>query len=377
MEPILNEQQSILRDSAVRLCKDFGGPKRARQLRNDGIEMDAEAWAELIRAGWLATAVPEEAGGLGMGVFNLSLLMEEAGRNLLMVPLAEAVAAAWAMARAEDESVREGALGDALGGRSVIVPGLPQESWTAASALPPAARQEQSKFLLDGKILFVPFGPSAQAFLIAAENEKGGPLLCLVPGDAKGLSITTVANVDGSSSSELTLNAVAVTGERIVARSDRAKSLIVAVRELLVLGTSAQLLGVSNAALDMTLEYIKFRQQFGKPLGSFQALQHRAADCFVDVELNRSLVYRVFSAWDAGQCHPAMVSATKARTTRSALEITRTALQMHGAIGYTDEHDIGLFYKRAIALAALYGNDANHVARFSRLTVDSHERQDR
>ena len=135
-------------------------------------------------------------------------------------------------------------------------------------------------------------------------------------------------------------------------------------------GIAAEISGALDSALALTTDYVTQRQQFGKPLGSFQALQHRAADCFVDIELNRSLVYRVFSAWDAGQCHPAMVSAAKARTSRSALSVTRAALQLHGAIGYTDEHDIGLYYKRAIALAALYGNETNHTTQFSRLTVE-------
>jgi alkylation response protein AidB-like acyl-CoA dehydrogenase len=140
-------------------------------------------------------------------------------------------------------------------------------------------------------------------------------------------------------------------------------------QELLVLGTAVELLGVAQAALGMTLGYIKLREQFGKQIGSFQALQHRVVDCYVDAELNRSLLFKVLSAWDDGTSHPAMVPAVKARVGKGALDTVRAALQLHGAIGYTDEHDIGIYYKRAVALAAKYGNEVTHVGRFSNLTL--------
>ncbi len=140
-----------------------------------------------------------------------------------------------------------------------------------------------------------------------------------------------------------------------------------------MLGAAIELVGLAAAALDVTLDYIKLRQQFGKPIGSFQVLQHRAVNGFIDIELNRSLAYRVLAAYDAGEHHPAMVSAVKARASRGALEITRAALQMHGAIGYTEEHDIGLYYKRALALAARYGGELGQTSRFSALTLEPME----
>jgi alkylation response protein AidB-like acyl-CoA dehydrogenase len=365
MEPVLNEQQSLFRDSAVRLCRDIGGPKRARQLRDGGSELDRDAWKQIGQAGWLGAAAPEAAGGLGAGMFELSLAMEEAGRQLLALPLVEACAAAWAIARAEDHGHFLQAV---LDGSTLLVPALPQTGWGEDPGLP-VAKADRRGVRLDGKVSFVPYAPSAQAFLMQAAGAGGEPVLCVVAADAAGLSHTTASNVDGSTSSELVLRDVPVDESRLVARANRARELAERVQEALLLGTSALLVGVASAALDMTVEYIKLRQQFGKPLGSFQALQHRVADRFVDIELNRSLVYRVSSAWDSGQAHPAMMSAAKARSSRCALDTTRTALQFHGAIGYTDEHDIGLYYKRAIVLAALYGNESNHTTRFSRLTL--------
>jgi len=187
--------------------------------------------------------------------------------------------------------------------------------------------------------------------------------------DAGGLAITTTPNVDGSTSSTLTFSRMAVAEDDIVARSAAAAAIATKVHDLLVLGTGAELLGVAAAALAVTLDYTRLREQFGKKIGSFQALQHRMVDCYVDAELNRSLLYQVLTAWDTDAAHPAMVSAVKARVGKGALKTVRAALQLHGAIGYTDEHDIGVYYKRAVALAAKYGNEITHVGRFSGLTL--------
>ncbi len=364
MEPVLTEQQSLLRDSAVRLCREIGGPRRARQLRVEGSEVDEDAWQHVLKAGWLCTAVPEACGGLGLGMFEVALVLEEAGRQLLALPLSEAFAAAWALGRCSSPAV----LAQVLDGSLRVFPALPQPGWGEAGS-PSLASVGGGAVRLVGTVRFVPYGSCAQAFLVLARDSRNEPLLCVVPAGARGLSVSRAVHVDGSTQSDLVFNDVAFEASHVVARGAEATRLSGRMQELLALGTSALLVGVANQALDMTLEYLKVRHQFGKPLGSFQALQHRSADRFVDIELNRSLVYRVFSAWDAGQCHPAMVCAAKARCSRCGLETGRAALQLHGAIGYTDEHDIGLYYKRLLVLSALYGNEQNHTARFSQLTL--------
>ncbi len=364
MEPILNEQQSLMRETAVRLCKDYGGPKRARALRNAGTEMDVPAWMELVRSGWLCAAVSEDAGGMGMGILDVSLALEEAGKQLLMVPFAEVAAVAHVLgkigARAENQ------LRAVQQGLQILMPALPQEGWGNVGSALPIARFEGGQWFLDGRIRHVPFAQSAQSYLVAARIGDE-IMLCAVLRHL--VKLDTVANVDGSTSSELVMDGSLVEESQVMVRGAQAQELLETLRDLLAITTGAALVGVSAAALEMTLEYIKYRQQFGKALGSFQALQHRVADCFVNLELNRSLVYRVAASYDAGQMHAAMAAAVKARTSRVALSLTRDALQLHGAIGYTDEHDIGLYYKRAIALAALYGNDINQTARFSALTL--------
>lgn len=355
MELLLNEQQVLLRDAAAKLGAAHGGAKRARLLRLAQAGMDQKAWNEIVEAGWLSALASEEAGGLGLGAFDLALALEETSKTVMMTPLIEAACAIWAIAEAR---------GDLHHTTSLVVP----------ATSPPAqgfnGRQEVrlNDGMLEGVISFVPFADHAEAFVVGAIAD-GVATLCLVPRSLDGLTIETIHNVDGSTSSTLTFTHARIGEAQVLARGEKAAAIEAKMHELLSLGASVELLGVAQAALDMTLDYIKLRQQFGKPIGSFQAIQHRAVNCYVDLELNRSLIYAVLSAWDAGAAHPAMVSAVKARLSRCGLDTVRAALQLHGAIGYTDEHDIGVYYKRAVALAAKYGNEITHAGRFSALTT--------
>lgn len=362
MDLLLTEQQSLLAATATRLCADHGGPKRLRKLRAAGVAMDGEGWRAAHEAGWLTTVVAEDRGGQGLGAFDLALVLEQMGRQLMLVPLIEAAAAAWTLSRAADAARTQAVLADLLQGSRLVVPATASWSYGGRSN---DVRYDHKKGMLEGSIPFVAYGGAADVFLVAIDS-GAQPVLALV---ARGdVAIVTESNVDGSASSRLTFSNHHVPAEQVIATGAEAGRLAVGMQQLLMLGAAVALGGLAGAALDVTLDYIKLRQQFGRAIGSFQILQHRAVDGFVDIELDRSLAYRVLAAFDAGEHHPAMVSAAKARASRTALQITRAALQMHGAIGYTEEHDIGLYYKRALALAAQYGGELGHVGRFSDLT---------
>jgi alkylation response protein AidB-like acyl-CoA dehydrogenase len=362
VELLLNEQQVLLRDAAAKLGAAKGGPRRARRLRDARTGIDADAWKDIVAAGWLSALVAEDRGGLGLGAFDLALALEETGKQVVMTPLIEAASAVWALAEA-------GAATDqALQGKVVVPASRPPGQSYMQSYLGGTAGVRLDGGTLSGSLSFVPFADRADAFLVVA-NAGPAAALCLMPREIAGLTIATTHNVDGSTSSRLAFDRVALPAGEIVAQGGKAQSIATKMDELLLLGTAVELLGTAQAALDITLAYIKLREQFGKPIGSFQALQHRAVNCYVDAELNRSLIFAVLAAWDAGTCHPAMVAATKARASRCALDTVRAALQLHGAIGYTDEHDIGIYYKRAVALATKYGNEITHVGRFSELTM--------
>ena len=343
MDELLTEEQRQLRESAARLCADCGGARRARDLREAGRDIDAEAWRAIVAAGWLGMMVPETRGGLGLGAVEFYLVLEQAGRHALMTPLLETVATAWLFGALLDPPQ---ALAAVLGGDRIIAPALDADGWT---------------FRRGGSLLTrVPvFATAAHDFLVEADNA-----LCLIAHPSHGLTLTV--QVDGSRSARITSSDAAT----VIARGDEAMALGGRLGDLLALGSAIELLGLCESAMALALKHVKTRRQFGQPLGSFQALQHRLADNFVDLELNRSLLHRICLAWDENTVQPAMIAGAKARAVRVATEIMRNALQLHGAIGYTDEHDIGILWKHALALSARYGNELTQAARFARLTAE-------
>jgi alkylation response protein AidB-like acyl-CoA dehydrogenase len=286
--------------------------------------------------------VPEARGGLGLGAVEFYIALEQAGRHALMTPLLEAVAIA-GLFGALGETPQ--ALAAVLDGERIIAPALDADGWTFRGGGPLLTR--------------VPaFASAAHDFLVEADD-----VLCLLAHPRRGLALT--ANVDGSRSARITSSDAAV----VIARGEEATMLGARLGDLLALGSAIELLGLCESALALALEHVKTRRQFGQPLGSFQALQHRLADNFVDLELNRSLLHRICVAWDQDALQPAMIAGAKARAVRVTTEIMRNALQLHGAIGYTDEHDIGILWKHALALSARYGNELTQAARFWRLTA--------
>jgi alkylation response protein AidB-like acyl-CoA dehydrogenase len=343
MDELLTDEQRQLRENAARLCADRGGARRARALRDAGQDIDTDAWRAIVEAGWLGMMVPEARGGLGLGAVEFYVVLEQAGRQALMTPLLETIAIAWLFGALREPPQTLAAV---LDGKRVIAPALDADGWT---------------FRRGGSLLTrVPiFATAAHDFLVEADH-----VLCLLAHPSHGLTLTT--NVDGSRSARITSSDAAM----VIARGDEATALGGKLGDLLALGSAIELLGLCESAMALALEHVKTRKQFGQPLGSFQALQHRLADNFVDLELNRSLLHRICAEWDRGTALPAMIAGAKARAVRVSTEIMRNALQLHGAIGYTDEHDIGIFWKHALALSARYGNELTQAARFARLTAE-------
>jgi alkylation response protein AidB-like acyl-CoA dehydrogenase len=367
MDELLNDEQKQLRDSAMRLCAEKGGAKRARTLRDQGQELDRDALDAMQEAGWLATMVPEERGGLGLSAVELYLLLEPMGRHAVMAPLLESAATAWALGRSETAGT---ALASILEEGRLIVPALQADGWNFRNATPGfIGRVQDGVLIVKGTVPFVPFAASADGFLIDVAT-SGEAMLCLVERNDPGCAVSMACNVDGSASGSVTLTNMTIAPASVVARGDEAIERAASLADLMALGTAVQLLGICESAMAMTLEHVRTRKQFGHALGSFQALQHRLVDNYVDVEVNRALLHRICSAWDDDGAAPAMIAGVKARSARVATEMLRTGLQLHGAIGYTDEHDIGILWKHALVLGARYGNELTQSDRFARLTME-------
>ena len=344
-----NENVRLLRESAAAVVSP-ADLKRIRKLRFQEPGFSRETWKEMCDMGWAALRVPEAQGGSGLGVQEYCALAEELGRGLVPEPLISAVTAASALTGA--------ALSEAISGARVILPAWQERAGT----LDIGGDTTVAGGRANGRKVFITQAAGADAFVVAGRDG-----LALVARDAAGVSLTLEQTQDGGNFGTLTMDNAACTA----LPGDLANALDEA-----ALATGAYLLGVMDRAFAITLDYMKTRKQFGKAIGSFQALQHRAADLKIQVALTRASVEAAAVTLDTSQ-HPALrqaaVSRAKARAAEASMLVTRQCIQLHGGIGYTDEADIGLFLRKAMVLANLHGGAALHRARYAEVAPDDDE----
>jgi len=365
MELVLTDEQRLLRDSAARFVERHAGPKAHRRARETASGFDAARLREAAAAGWLGLVVPDAAGGLGLGATELAIVAEEAGRGLMTEPVAQIAAAARALADGGNEALTSSLLPKMVAGDAIVVPVLPESSGAAAS--PFAATASGGGLKLAGNARFAPGAASADGFIVPATT-RDGTVLVHLPRERVGRTEAR-RTVDGGGWSDLTADDLDVAAGDIVAGPNAGAATLETMRNFLLIGVAAEMLGVMEQALDLALGYLKTRVQFNRPIGSFQALQHRAVNDYMEVELTRSLLYQVCAAVDAGRGTPSMVAALKSRASEAVVSVTKSVIQMHGAIGFTDEYDAGLYLRRAMALSVQYGDAATHRKRFAELAT--------
>lgn len=359
----------MLRDSAA----DFAtlDAARVRRLRGTAPGFEREVWREMAQMGWLGILIPEEYGGLGLKLEAPAIILEQLGRALYPEPYAaSAVTATLALLHGDNIELKQRLLPRLAAGD--IVASLAWQDGRGGLDLDQCAvtaRERGGALVLDGECRFVA-APGADAFIVAARSARGLELHWIAR-DAPGLSRAAEARADGSASARLRFAAVAAPAAARVAAAEAARACLQLAIDHATLAASAELLGVMDCALAMTLDYLRTRVQFGKPIGSFQALQHRAVDMYIQKELTRATLGAAVALVDQEDCTPerrtAAASGAKARASQAALTICKEALQMHGAIGYTDEYDLGLYFNRALVLSAWLGNASAHRSRYATL----------
>jgi alkylation response protein AidB-like acyl-CoA dehydrogenase len=357
MELHLTSEQSLLRDSAQKFAA-AAGPKVARGLRGKSPGFAPGRLRETGELGWLGMLVPTAADGLGLGLTELALVLEQAGRALVCEPVGLAAVAAAALAQGHAPHPM---LARVMRGEALVVPAT-QEGAHADDPRAPAtqAAGENRAPRLTGKKVSV-CADGADGFLVSAAGPDG-PSLYYVGRDAAGVSLAEAQSVEGRRLATLTLKDAPAD---LVPARQSSRSAPEALNDLALIALSAELLGVMEGAQEMTFDYLRIRKQFGKPIGSFQALQHKAVDIYIKTETTRSLLYQVAAANDPYRIDPALAVAVKAKASADALEVTKACIQMHGGIGFTDEHDIGLYLKRAMLLSSLLGNAAAQRRRYA------------
>ncbi len=364
---VLSEQQVLIQDSAVAFIAQNDELKKTRDNRFVQPGFDQQTWQEMAELGWLGFLIPEQYGGIGLGFDDLHTVLIQLGKGLVPAPfVATAVLAASALVNGDNEVVKKDRL-----------PALVAGEWKPALAWQEARGSMSVKAelvsVVDGKLsgkkMFVPDAGGADAFIVSAASAEGTELY-LVNKDAAGLSIDYDQRVDGGFYGQLSFDQVAV-GDK-VAGVALAEQILAAALDAGRVAASAELLGVMTRALEITVDYTSQRVQFDKPIGSFQALQHKMVDLFILSEISRSVVLQTIALFDgeaSAEGRAAAASQVKARCSDAALQITKSAIQLHGGIGYTDEANIGLYLKKAMYLASWLGNASAHRARYAELIL--------
>lgn len=364
---VLSEEQVMIQDSAVAFIAQDEELKKVRANRFQQPGYDIATWQEMAEAGWLGFLVPEQYGGIGLTFSDLSLLLIQLGKGLVPAPFSTtAVLAARLILKGDNGAFKNEMLPRLIAGE--WKPALAwQESRGSLAVKATQVRCEGG--MLSGEKCFVPDAGGADGFLVSADNGEGTAVY-LVDKNATGLEIDYQQRVDGGYYGKLTFNGVSV-GQQIATVAVAESALASALDEARV-AASAELLGVMTRALELTIDYISQREQFGKPIGSFQVLQHKSVDLFVLSEISRSVLLHTTAAFDGEADDKARAIATsqlKARCSDAALQITKDAIQLHGGIGYTDEANIGLYLKKAMYLSSLWGNAAAHRQRYAELAL--------
>lgn len=372
---VLTEEQTMLRDAAKSWVSEKSPVTAFRKLRDGGNEdgFDRAAWREIAEMGWTGILIPEEFGGSGLGYLTLGLVLEEMGRTLTASPLLSTAAATSALLLAGSEAQKTEWLPRFAEGKAIATLAVDEGPHHAPEKIALSARKGASGYALSGKKTFVPDGGTAELIVVAARTsgksgDRNGVTLFLVPGTAKGLARHKLKSVDSRGVANLEFDNAEVPANAVLGSVDAGFDVLDPTLDRARAALAAEMLGAAMQSFETTLEYLKTRVQFGQPIGTFQALQHRAAKMFTDLELTRSCVEAALSAIDRNANDiPALVSLAKGKVNELAHLVSNEMVQMHGGIGMTDAHDAGLYLKRARAAEATFGNAAFHRDRYATL----------
>ena len=372
-----DEDQAMLADTAASFMADEGNI--AKQLRHwrdrdcrDGFGHGL--WKQMAEMGFTGMLVSEDDGGLGMGHVEAGIVLEQIGRNLTPSPfLTSSVLAATALGHASSD-LKGRYLPGLVEGESVFAVAIDETNKHRPERIACKAEKSGNGFKLTGSKSFVVHGASADMLVVAArtsgaDDDADGITLFAVPKDAANMSHDAVRLVDSSMATHTRFDGVELDGGAVIGEVDGGRAILNAMLNAGRVGAAAEGVGVAAGAMDMTVDYLKQRKQFGRLIGEFQALQHRAAHLYSEVEIARAATIKAQQLLDGGsERAELMASVAKAKVAKAAGLAVKEGVQMHGGIGMTDEYDIGLYMKRDRALAEFLGDGYYHASRVAQLS---------
>jgi alkylation response protein AidB-like acyl-CoA dehydrogenase len=376
MALVLTEEQELLQQTAREFIRDHSPVKKLRELRDtrDEVGFSRGLWQEMAELGWAGIIFPEECGGSGFDYAELGVILEECGRQLVAQPLLSTVLLAGnAVLLGGNETQHKDVLPALCSGERILAMALQEAPHHDPYRVALRAEADGSGYRLSGEKVFVLDGHVADQLVVVARTsgeirERAGITLFLMNADAAGIEVTRTVMVDSRNAARICLHGVEVDRSAVLGEVDRGAEVLDRVLDRATAGSCAEMLGSFQEAFDRTLQYLRDRRQFGVPIGSFQALKHRAALMFCEIELARSVVMEALRAIDQeGENLSSLISSAKARCNDTYFLVGNEAVQMHGGIGVTDEEEIGFFLKRARVAQMTLGDSAYHRARFARL----------
>ncbi len=370
----LTEDQTMLRDTAKPFLADAAPVKHLRSLRDskDETGFSRDLWSQFAEMGFTGIMVPEANGGLGLGHVEAGIVLEEIGRNLTPSPFLTTAVAAVEALKASGRLSEEW-LPKIASGAAIVALAVDEGAKHHASAIALKAERSGNGFKLTGTKTFVLNGHVADMMIVAARTagasgEQGGITLFAVPKDA-GQTADPRRLVDSSLASHVKFDGVEVDADAVIGEVDGGWSVLTKLLDAGRVGAAAEMIGVGSAAMDMTVDYLKQRKQFGKLIGEFQALQHRAAHLYGEMEVARATVLKAQQLLDSDDPRARLaVAVAKAKTGKAVRLSVQEGVQMHGGIGMTDEYNIGLYMKRDRALEEFFGDARYHTERVARLS---------
>ena len=377
MALILNEEQQSLKDIASEFLQSNAPVTHFREIRDTQNELgyDESLWMEMVNLGWSGILIPEEYGGFDFGMVGMGSILEEAGKTLTPSPLfSTGVLGASLLTLGGNDSQKQTYLPQIVDGTLTTALALEESNRHAPYSIDTQAKKNGDQFIISGCKNFVIDGHSSNLLIVAARtegsvNDESGITLFLVNSDSQGVEITKTSMVDSRNAANIKFGDVTVSSDNILGEENNGASLLEVVLDRAQIAISAEMLGNASQAFNLTLEYLKERKQFGAVIGTFQALQHRAAEMYSELELTKSSVIAACNAVDENSNDlRRMASLAKFKSGETNHLITNEAVQMHGGVGVTDEYDVGLFMKRARVTEQIFGNSEYHIDRYATLS---------